>query len=144
MHAQTDRDAVFHRMQAEGLTACAMSSVPNPTLEQWQHITAPAQGVLLGCYAAQADCASQGTAAPAQLLACAMFSPRRGRVWEFDFTTFRHAAALAVPMARGGLGWAFENLDCAAVMEQNTKPNRHAGRLAERSAFRVLGRLPCA
>ena len=69
MHAQTDRDAVFHRMQAEGLTACAMSSVPNPTLEQWQHITAPAQGVLLGCYAAQADRSSQGTTAPAQLLA---------------------------------------------------------------------------
>ena len=116
MHAQTDRDAVFHRMQAEGLTACAMSSVPSPRLEQWRHITAPEQGVLLGCYTADADQASPGTADPAQLLACAMFSPRRGRVWEFDFTTFRHAAALAVPMARGGLAWAFKNLNCSAVM----------------------------
>ena len=33
IRAQPDRDAVFHRMQAEGLTACAMSSVPSPTLE---------------------------------------------------------------------------------------------------------------
>ena len=96
MQAQPDRDAVFHRMQAEGLTACAM------------------------------------------------FSPRRGRVWEFDFTTFRLAAALAVPMARGGLGWAFENLDCAAVMGLCPAPNRHAWRLAERCGFRVLGRLPGA
>ena len=144
MHSQTDRDAVFHRMQAEGLTACAMSSVPNPTLEQWQHITAPTQGLLLGCYATQADRTSHSTAAPAQLLACAMFSPRRGRVWEFDFTTFRSTAALAVPMARGGLGWAFENLNCAAVMGLCPAPNRHAWRLAERCGFRVLGRLPGA
>ena len=144
MQAQPDRDAVFHRMQAEGLTACAMSSVPSPRLEQWRHITATEQGVLLGCYTADADQSSPGTADPAQLLACAMFSPRRGRVWEFDFTTFRHAAALAVPMARGGLGWAFENLNCAAVMGLCPAPNRHAWRLAERCGFRVLGRLPAA
>ena len=141
---QPARDAVFLRMQAERLTACAMSSVPNPTLEQWQHITAPTQGLLLGCYATQADRTSHSTAAPAQLLACAMFSPRRGRVWEFDFTTFRSTAALAVPMARGGLGWAFENLNCAAVMGLCPAPNRHAWRLAERCGFRVLGRLPGA
>ena len=146
MHAQPDRDSVFHHMQAEGLTACAMSSVPSPTLEQWRHITAPEQGVLLGCYAAATD-QSTGTAAatPAastHLLACAMFSPRRGRVWEFDFTTFRRAAALAVPMARGGLGWAFNNLNCAAVMGLCPAPNRHAWRLAESCGFRVLGRWP--
>ena len=144
MQAQPDRDAVFQRMQAEGLTACAMSSVPSPTLEQWRHITAQEQGVLLGCYAAEADHALPGTADPTQLLACAMFSPRRGRVWEFDFTTFRHAAALAVPMARGGLAWAFKNLNCSAVMGLCPAPNRHAWRLAEQCGFRVLGRLPQA
>lgn len=148
MHAQPERDAVFHRMQAERLTACAMSSVPSPTLEQWRHITDPEQGVLLGCYAAGTDqttCTDTAMANPADhthLLACAMFSPRRGRVWEFDFTTFRRAAALAVPMARGGLGWAFNNLDCAAVMGLCPAPNRHAWRLAESCGFRVLGRLP--
>lgn len=143
MHAQPDRDAVFHRMQAEGLTTCAMSSLANPTLEQWRHITAPEKGVLLGCYAA-AGRATAKAANPAWLLACAMFSPRRGRVWEFDFTTFRHAAALAVPMAHGALGWAFDNLNCTAVMGLCPAPNLHAWRLAESCGFRVLGRLPGA
>ena len=134
LHDQTSRDAVFHRMQAEGLTACAMSSLASPTIEQWRHITAPEQGVLLGCYAAGPDEPTSTTPrvdATARLLACAMFSPRRGKVWEFDFTTFRHAAALAVPMAHGGLGWAFANLGCAAVMGLCPAPNRHAWRLAE-------------
>lgn len=144
MHAQPDRDAVFHRMQAEGLTACAMSALANPTLEQWRHITAPERAVLLGCHGAEAGHAATGPAPSARLLACAMFSPRRGRVWEFDFTTFRNAAALAVPMARGGLGWAFDNLDCAAVMGLCPSPNRHAWRLAESCGFRVLGHLPDA
>ena len=35
------RDAVFERMEAEGLTACAMSSLLEPTLAQWRAITAP-------------------------------------------------------------------------------------------------------
>ena len=141
---QPNSDAVFNRMQAEGLTACAMSSLENPTLEQWRHITAPERGVLLGCYATGADQATAHPANPAHMLACAMFSPRRGRVWEFDFTTFRHAAPLAVAMARGGLAWAFENLDCAAVMGLCPAPNRHAWRLAESCGFRILGRLPGA
>ena len=33
---QHARDAVFLRMQAERLTACAMSSLVNPTLAQWR------------------------------------------------------------------------------------------------------------
>jgi len=48
---QPARDAVFLRMQAEGLTACAMSSLASPSLAQWQDITAPTRGVLVGCYA---------------------------------------------------------------------------------------------
>ena len=139
------RDAVFERMQAQGLTACAMSSIASPTLAQWQHITAPQLGVLLGCYGQPQEEAAPALACDQPpLLACAMFSPRRGRVWEFDFTTFRQWARLAVPMAHGGLSWAFANLDCSAVMGLCPAPNRHAWRLAEACGFRVLGRLPGA
>ena len=141
---QPARDAVFHRMRAEGLTACAMSALSNPTLAQWRDITAPARGVLLGCRLPADDRSKEPPADQARLLACAMFSPRRGRVWEFDFTTFRQAARMAVPMARGGLAWAFEHLDCAAVMRLCPAPNRHAWRLAENCGFRLLGRLPDA
>ena len=141
---QHARDDVFERMEAEGLTASAMSSLLKPTLAQWQAITAPERGVLLGCYGPPPEAASAYASTPAPLLACAMFSPRRGRVWEFDFTTFRRAAALAVPMAHAALGWAFENLGCAAVMGLCPAPNRHAWRLAEQCGFRVLGRLPQA
>lgn len=150
---QHARDAVFERMQAQGLTACAMSSIASPTLAQWQKITAPQQGVLLGCYGQPHDDDAFGADYnpahdpahnQAPLLACAMFSPRRGRVWEFDFTTFRQWARQAVPMAHGGLRWAFANLDCSAVVGLCPAPNRHAWRLAEACGFRVLGRLPHA
>lgn len=141
---QHARDAVFERMEAEGLTACAMSSLLEPTLAQWRPITAPERGVLLGCYGQQPIPAPDSECNPAPLLACAMFSPRRGRVWEFDFTTFRQWARLAVPMAHGGLEWAFATLDCSAVMGLCPAPNRHAWRLAEACGFRVLGRLPGA
>ncbi len=142
---QQARDAVFERMQAQGLTACAMSSIASPTLAQWQHITAPQLGVLLGCYGQPQEEAAPALACEqAPLLACAMFSPRRGRVWEFDFTTFRQWARQAVPMAHGGLRWAFANLGCSAVVGLCPAPNRHAWRLAEACGFRVLGRLPHA
>lgn len=141
---QRARDAAFERMEAEGLTACAMSSLRKPTLVQWRAITAPERGVLLGCYGPPPESACACAPNPAPLLACAMFSPRRGRVWEFDFTTFRQWARLAVPMAHGGLSWAFANLDCSAVMGLCPTPNRHAWRLAEACGFRVLGRLPGA
>ncbi|MBE6442180.1 MAG: hypothetical protein E7022_07630 [Desulfovibrio desulfuricans] len=135
-----ERDAIFLRMEAEGLLGCAMSALAAPTLAQWRAVTAPEQGVLLGCYAQ----AATRDARPAPLLACGLFSPRRGRVWEFDFTTFRATAHLAVDMARGGLGWAFARLDCAAVMGVCPAPNRHAWRLATACGFRLLGRLPGA
>lgn len=138
---QASGDAVFLRMEKEGLAACAMSSFERPSLHDWQRSTDPARGILLGC---RAPACGLENAAPGALLACALFSPRRGRVWEFDFTTFRNAARQAVPMALGGLGWAFGNLDCAAVMGLCPAPNRHAWRLAEQCGFRVLGRLPGA
>jgi hypothetical protein len=141
--ASISRAAVFRKMLAEGLTGCAMSSLAAPTSAQWLDITAPERGVLLGCYAAGGK--KMPHAAPTvlrKLLACALFTPRRGKVWEFDFTTFRRAAPLAVPMALAGLAWAFENLECAAVMGLCPAPNRHAWRLAEVCGFHILGRLP--
>lgn len=75
---QHARDAVFEHMEAEGLTASAMSSLLKPTLAQWQSITAPERGVLLGCYGPPPQSASACLSSPAPLLACAMFSPRKG------------------------------------------------------------------
>lgn len=98
---QATRDAVFVRMSAEGLLGCAMSAFAAPSLDDWQRITDPAHSVLLCCYPAA------GGHDPAAMLACALFTPRRGKLWEFDFTTFRAAARLAVPMARDGLGLGF-------------------------------------
>ena len=132
----TDRAAragLFARMVDEGLVGCAMSALAAPTLEQWLAITAPDKGVLLAAFACGAD-------GPA--LACALFSPRRGRVWEFDFTTFRAGARQAVPMAHGALAWVFAHLPCAAVLGLCPAPNRHAWRLAPSCGFAVLGRLP--
>ena len=80
----------------------------------------------------------------ASMLSCALFTPCRGKVWEFDCTTFRTAARLAVPMAHGGLAWAFAHLGCAAIVGLCPTPNRHAWRLAEACGFRVVGRLPQA
>ena len=132
------RDAIFLRMQAEGLLGCAMSAFNTPTLADWRRITSPRRGLLLCCYAAETTTANEA------MLSCALFTPRRGKVWEFDFTTFRAAARLAVHMAHGGLAWAFAHLDCAAIAGLCPAPNRHAWRLAEACGFRVMGRLPQA
>ena len=132
------RDAIFLRMQAEGLLGCAMSAFNAPTLADWRRITSPRRGLLLCCYAAETTTVNEA------MLSCALFTPRRGKVWEFDFTTFRAAARLAVHMAHGGLAWAFAHLDCAAIAGLCPAPNRHAWRLAEACGFRVMGRLPQA
>jgi len=166
--SQAQRDAIFLRMQAEGLLNCAMSALAAPTLADWRRITSPRRGLLLCCHAAEKDYSLEhfaseiapGKSGPAaqhgdgltaslcpdtaSMLGCALFTPRRGRVWEFDFTTFRTAARLAVHMAHGGLAWAFAHLDCAAIAGLCPAPNRHAWRLAEACGFRVMGRLPQA
>lgn len=204
--SQTQRDAIFLRMQAEGLLNCAMSALAAPTLADWRRITSPRRGLLLCCHAAEGgyswdksgpaaqrddgltansgpngpdremapgqlpvnELAANELAASARLsrtaqrssalaalsdatdpdvasmLGCALFTPRRGKVWEFDCTTFRPAARLAVHMARGGLAWAFAHLDCAAIAGLCPAPNRHAWRLAEASGFRIMGRMPHA
>ena len=78
------------------------------------------------------------------MLGCALFTPRRGKVWEFDFTTFRAGAPLAVALAHGCLSWAFDHLGCAAIVGLCPAPNRHAWRLAEACGFQIMGRLPQA
>ena len=218
--SQAQRDAIFLRMQAEGLVGCAMSALAAPTLADWRRITSPRRGLLLCCHAAEAgdslehfafetvpgsthhsgekrgfrqnphqvvaaaafasaeqfqapavrrrrsltdgdSIASEiapGKSGPAarhggdlgtnsapdtsSMLACALFTPRRGKVWEFDCTTFRTASRLAARMAHGGLAWAFAHLDCAAIVGLCPAPNRHAWRLAEACGFRIMGRLP--
>ena len=157
--SKAQRDAVFLRMQAEGLLGCAMSALAAPTLADWRRITSPRRGLLLCCHLAEGG-DSWGKSGPAarsgdgltvspdpgttSMLGCALFTPRRGKVWEFDFTTFRTAARLAVRMALGGLAWAFAHLDCAAIAGLCPAPNRHAWRLAEACGFHVMGRLPQA
>ncbi len=204
--SRAQRDAIFLRMQAEGLLNCAMSALAAPTLADWRRITSPRRGLLLCCHAAE-DNDPRGKSGPAAqprydltaspdpngpdsqmvpcglyaselaanelsagmrpsrttqrssalaalsdatdpgaapMLGCALFTPRRGKVWEFDFTTFRPAAHLAVRMAHGGLAWAFAHLDCAAIAGLCPAPNRHAWRLAEACGFHVMGRLPQA
>ncbi|WP_291440452.1 GNAT family protein [Desulfovibrio sp.] len=169
------QDAIFSRMQAEGLLGCAMSTLSAPTREAWRRITSPRHGLLLCCYtqaatkkenavspqgcSAHADAETFITcrktrsalaadpalrAAPRQedMLGCALFTPRRGKVWEFDFTTFRAGAPFAVPLAHGGLSWAFARLGCAAIVGLCPAPNRHAWRLAEACGFKIMGRLP--
>lgn len=125
------RDEPYLRMRDEGLLACAMSAFAKPALSDWRRITAPGKGFLLCCEDQSG-----------RLLGCGMFSPWRGRIWEFDFTAFRAAFGVAPLMARGGFAWMFENTDCAGVMGICPLPNRHAWRLAEACGFRVLARLP--
>ena len=137
--SQAQRDAIFLRMQAEGLVNCAMSALAAPTLADWRRITSPRRGLLLCCYAADSTITDTGA-----MQSCALFTPRRGKVWEFDCTTFRAASRLAVHMAHGGLAWAFAHLDCAVIAGLCPVPNRHAWRLAEACGFRVMGRLPQA
>lgn len=123
-----ERDEPFWRMEREGLLGCAMYALPSPTLADWREITA--RGLLLRC-----------EDAAGRLLACGLFTPWRGMVWEFDFTAFRASAALAPRMARGGFAWIFSETACAGIVGLCPAPNRHAWRLARACGFRVLGRL---
>ena len=126
-----ERDEPFHRMRREGLLGCAMYAFAAPTLEDWRRVTA--RGLLLRC---------EDTAG--RLLACGLFTPWRGNMLEFDFTTFRESASLAPAMAAGGFAWIFRETGCAGIAGICPLPNRHAWRLAGACGFRVLGRLPGA
>ena len=84
------RKALFARMCREGLTGCAMYAWPHPREDDWLHLVSAPGRLLL-----------QATAPDGTALACGLFSPWRGRIREFDFTVFRTAFPLAVPLARG-------------------------------------------
>ena len=126
-----ERDEPFHRMRREGLLGCAMYAFAEPTLEDWRRVTA--RGLLLRCEGASG-----------RLAACGLFTPWRGNLLEFDFTTFRESAAEAPAMAAGGFAWIFRETDCSGIAGICPVPNRHAWRLAGTCGFRVLGRLPGA
>ena len=128
---QTERDEPFYRMRREGLLGCAMYAFAEPSLDDWRAVTA--RGLLLRC-----------EDAAGRLLACGLFTPWRGSLAEFDFTTFRASARLAPAMARGAFAWLFRERPWAGVVGICPLPNRHAWRLAEACGFRVMGRLPGA
>lgn len=132
---QAARDAVFTRMQAQGLLPSAMSAISEPTLEAWRELTAPHRAWLV--------CAQTLEPQP-ELLGAALLTPWRHRVWEFDFTVFRPHFALAPLLARGVQAWAWEHAPCDSLMGLCPAPNRHAWRLAEAAGFTVLGRVPGA
>jgi RimJ/RimL family protein N-acetyltransferase len=132
-HTQALRDKPFYLMRDQGLLPYAMSSIAHPTLSLWRSISAQEQGHLLLCED------GKGT-----LLGCALFSPFRGRVWECDVTGFRAGFAHAVAMAQGGMAWAFQHLDCAALLSLCPRPNRHAWRIAPACGFVMRGILPDA
>lgn len=128
---QAQIDEPYGRMRAEGLLPYAMYAFVDPGLEDWRRVTAPEQGLLLRCED------SHG-----RLLACGLFSPRLGKIWQFDFTAFRESAHLAPLMARQAFAWIFEQQDCAGILGLCPAPNRHAWRLAKAAGFSILGRLP--
>lgn len=113
---QAQIDEPFERMQEEGLLSCAMYAFAEPGLEDWRRVTAPDKGLLLRCED------SRG-----RLLACGLFSPRRGKIWEFDFTAFRDSAHLAPLMARQAFAWIFEQRDCAASRDSAPRPTAMPG-----------------
>ena len=73
-----------------------------------------------------------------------MFSPWRGRIREFDFTVFRPAFPLAVPLARAAFRWVFRHTETSALWGLCPVSNRHAWRLATACGFVITGRLPAA
>lgn len=130
---QAQIDEPYERMQAEGLLPYAMYAFAAPSLQDWRRVTAPEKGLLLRCEDEHG-----------RLLACGLFSPRLGKIWEFDFTAFRESAHLAPLMARQAFAWFFEQQDCAGIVGLCPAPNRHAWRLAKVAGFNILGRLPQA
>lgn len=127
------RAALFGRMRREGLAGCAMYAWAEPREEDWLRLVSAPGSLLL-----------QATAPDGAALACGLFSPWRGRVREFDFTVFRPAFPLAVPLARAAFGVVFRQTETSALWGLCPVSNRHAWRLAEACGFSVTGRLPGA
>lgn len=133
-HAQDLRDEAYHRMSIEGLLPYAMSALANPTLDDWRRLSDPAHCWMLRCE----------HSATGELCGVGLFTPWRGRVWEFDFTAYRPAFAYAVAMARGAFAWIFAHAPCDSIMGLCPTFNRHAWKLANACGFQVLGRVPGA
>lgn len=127
------RKALFVRMCREGLTGCAMYAWPHPREEDWLHLVSAPGRLLL-----------QATTPDGTALACGLFSPWRGRIREFDFTVFRPAFPLAVPLARAAFRWVFRHTETSALWGLCPVSNRHAWRLATACGFVITGRLPAA
>ena len=98
------RKALFVRMCREGLTGCAMYAWPHPREDDWLHLVSAPGRLLL-----------QATAPDGTALACGLFSPWRGRIREFDFTVFRPAFPLSVPLARAAFRWVFRHTETSAL-----------------------------
>lgn len=124
------RKALFARMCREGLTGCAMYAWPHPREDDWLHLVSAPGRLLL-----------QATAPGGTALACGLFSPWRGRIREFDFTVFRTAFPLAVPLARAAFRWVFRHTETSALWGLCPVSNRHAWRLATACGFVITGRL---
>ena len=127
------RKALFARMCREGLTGCAMYAWPHPREDDWLRLVSAPGRLLL-----------QATAPDGTALACGLFSPWRGRIREFDFTVFRPAFPLAVPLARAAFRWVFRHTATSALWGLCPVSNRHAWRLATACGFVITGRLPAA
>ena len=105
----------------------------NPREDDWLHLVSAPGRLLL-----------QATAPDGTALACGLFSPWRGRIREFDFTVFRPAFPLSVPLARAAFRWVFRHTETSALWGLCPVSNRHAWRLATACGFVITGRLPAA
>ncbi len=133
------REEIFIRMQDEKLLGACMHSVKNPSIDKWLDISAPHKGWLLCCVA---NHAKQHTTN--DLCGIAWFEPWHGRTWKFDFTAFRAHFSQAPIMSKGALAWMFEHAPCDSVIGLCPVSNAHAWRLASRSGFETLGKIPNA
>lgn len=127
------RKALFARMCREGLTGCAMYAWADPREEDWLRLVSAPGRLLL-----------QATAPDGTVLACGLFSPWLGQVREFDFTVFRPAFPLAVPLARAAFRRVFRQTGTSALWGLCPVSNRHAWHLATACGFVITGRLPAA
>ncbi len=133
------RGEIFTRMQEEGLLNACMHSFDNPTKQDWLKITAPHKGWLLCCAPK-----NTGTHTAANLCGVAWLEPWRGQVWTLDFTVFRAHFAEFAAMSRATLEWIFTHAPCQSIVGLCAKSNAHAWRLAPKTDFKILGKIPGA
>ncbi len=138
-HYTQMRTEIFLRMQKEGLVSASMHGEVNPTLVRWLEITDPHKGWLLCCVPSSA---TQHTVDI--LCGVAWLEPWRGRVWSFDFTAFRPHFNEAPNMSKQALIWIFEHAPCDSIIGICPVSNAHAWRLAPKSGFEIVGKIPNA